>query len=55
MIIYYERYVVIQPGIATNEEGEPVQKMDFLTEEEYLNIMEKASARKPILRGQRSE
>ena len=41
MIIYYERYVVIQPGIATNEEGEPVQKMDFLAEEEYLNIMEK--------------
>jgi DNA-directed RNA polymerase subunit beta' len=41
MIIYYERYVVIQPGIATNEEGEPVQKMDFLNEEEYLNIMEK--------------
>ena len=41
MIIYYERYVVIQPGIATNQEGEPVQKMDFLTEEEYLNIMEK--------------
>jgi len=41
MIIYYERYVVIQPGSATNEEGEPVQKMDFLTEEEYLNILEK--------------
>ena len=41
MIIYYERYVVIQPGGATNEEGEPVQKMDFLTEEEYLNILEK--------------
>ncbi|MBL18963.1 MAG: DNA-directed RNA polymerase subunit beta' [Flavobacteriaceae bacterium] len=41
MIIYYERYVVIQPGIATNEEGEPTQKMDFLTEEEYLNIIEK--------------
>ncbi len=40
MIIYYERYVVIQPGIATNAEGEPVQKMDFLTEEEYLNILE---------------
>ena len=40
MIIYYERYVVIQPGIATNAEGEPVQKMDFLTEEEYLNVME---------------
>ncbi|WP_296314339.1 DNA-directed RNA polymerase subunit beta' [Winogradskyella sp. UBA3174] len=40
MIIYYERYVVIQPGIAMNAEGEPVQKMDFLTEEEYLTILE---------------
>mgnify|MGYP002630738010 FL=1 len=40
MIIYYERYVVIQPGNAVNAEGEPVQKMDFLTEEEYLNILE---------------
>ncbi|MBO6631257.1 DNA-directed RNA polymerase subunit beta' [Psychroserpens sp.] len=40
MIIYYERYVVIQPGEAKNAEGEPLQKMDFLTEEEYLNIME---------------
>ncbi|CAM1347437.1 MULTISPECIES: DNA-directed RNA polymerase subunit beta' [Tenacibaculum] len=38
MIIYYERYVVIQPGIAKNSEGEPLQKMDFLTEEEYLDI-----------------
>ena len=40
MIIYYERYVVIQPGIAKNVEGEPLQKMDFLTEEEYLDILE---------------
>ena len=40
MIIYYERYVVIQPGIALNSEGEPLQKMDFLTEEEYLNALE---------------
>ena len=38
MIIYYERYVVIQPGLAVNAEGEPVNKMDFLTEEEYINI-----------------
>ena len=37
----FRSYVVIQPGGATNEEGEPVQKMDFLTEEEYLNILEK--------------
>lgn len=38
MIIYYERYVVIQPGVAVNSEGEALQKMDFLTEEEYLDI-----------------
>ena len=40
MIIYYERYVVIQPGIAQGPEGEEINKMDFLTEEEYLNILE---------------
>ncbi len=40
MIIYYERYVVIQPGIAKNAEGETLQKMDFLTEEEYLDILD---------------
>ena len=41
MIIYYERYVVIQAGEAVNDEGESLQKMDFLTEEEYLNVMER--------------
>ena len=40
MIIYYERYVVIQPGIAKNANGEDLNKMDFLTEEEYLNILD---------------
>ena len=40
MIIYYERYVVIQPGIGKNEEGEPLKQLDFLTEEEYLKVME---------------
>ena len=49
MIIYYERYVVIQPGIAKNEEGEPLQKMDFLTEEEYLNVMEQLPAENQYL------
>jgi DNA-directed RNA polymerase subunit beta' len=39
-IIYYERYVVIQPGPATDKEGNPLQAMDFLTEEEYLDISE---------------
>ena len=40
-IIYYERYVVVQPGNAVNAEGDPLQKMDFITEEEYLDILEK--------------
>ncbi|KIX21990.1 DNA-directed RNA polymerase subunit beta' [Flavobacterium sp. 316] len=40
MIIYYERYVVIQPGIAQGLEGETLNKLDFLTEEEYLNILD---------------
>ena len=44
MIIYYERYVVIQPGSATNEEGEPLQFLDFLTEDEYLDALEKIPA-----------
>jgi DNA-directed RNA polymerase subunit beta' len=40
MIIYYERYVVIQPGIAKYESGEDVKDLDFLTEEEYLDILD---------------
>ena len=35
-IIYYERYVVVQPGA---KEGS-VEKMDLLTEEEYFEILE---------------
>jgi DNA-directed RNA polymerase subunit beta' len=37
-IIYYERYIVIQPG-AKAEDG--INRLDFLTEEEYLEIMDK--------------
>lgn len=36
-IIYYERYVVIQAGL---KEPEGIAKMDLLTEEEYLEILE---------------
>ena len=39
-IIYYERYVVVQPGPALNKEGEALQVMEFLTEEEYLDILD---------------
>ncbi len=40
-VIYYERYVVIQPGQATDKEGNALQYMDFLTEDEYLDILDK--------------
>ena len=40
MIIYYERYVVIQAGIATKPDGSPLTPMEFLTEEEYLDILD---------------
>ena len=39
-IIYYERYVVIQAGAATELPEKELQKMDFLTEEEYLDILD---------------
>ncbi|WP_290155045.1 DNA-directed RNA polymerase subunit beta' [Muribaculum intestinale] len=35
-VIYYERYVVIQPGAA-----EGVDKLDLLTEEEYFDIIDR--------------
>ena len=39
-IIYYERYVVINAGGAKNKEGVPLQYLDFITEEEYLDILD---------------
>jgi DNA-directed RNA polymerase subunit beta' len=36
-IIYYERYVVIQPGIKA---ADGIVALDFLSEEEYLNIID---------------
>ena len=49
MIIYYERYVVIQAGIAKNAEGEELNRLDFLTEEEYLNILDTLPAENQYL------
>ena len=37
MIIYYERYVVVNPGVKA---GDGINYLDFLSEEEYLNILE---------------
>ena len=41
-VIYYERYIVINPGAAADLDPEkPLQKFDLLTEDEYFDIMEK--------------
>jgi DNA-directed RNA polymerase subunit beta' len=45
-IIYYERYVVVQSGIMV-EEG--VNYLDYLTEDEYLNIMDKLPRENQLL------
>ncbi|OUT70120.1 MAG: DNA-directed RNA polymerase subunit beta' [Crocinitomicaceae bacterium TMED16] len=39
-IIYYERYVVIQSGAANELPEVELNKMEFLTEEEYLDILD---------------
>jgi len=41
MIIYYERYIVIQTGEAVDNEGNPFEHMQFLTEEEYLDAQDR--------------
>ena len=43
-VIYYERYVVIQPGAA-----EDVTELDLLTEEEYFDIVDKLPKENALL------
>ncbi|SOE22091.1 DNA-directed RNA polymerase subunit beta' [Spirosomataceae bacterium TFI 002] len=45
-IIYYERYVVIQSGV---KEEEGIEYMDYLTEEEYLDIIDKLPRENQLL------
>lgn len=45
-IIYYERYVVIQPG-AKAEDG--IEYLDFLTEDEYLDVLDKLPRENQLL------
>ena len=47
MVIYYERYVVINPGgmsLVENNDARELQKGDLLSEEEYMQILEKLPA-----------
>ena len=41
MIIYYERYVVVQAGGAVDNEGNPLEYLQYLTEEEYLDALDR--------------
>ncbi len=43
-VIYYEKYIVIQPGAAEN-----VQRMDLLTEEEYFEVVDKLPKENQLL------
>lgn len=36
-VIYYERYIVVQPGVKAID---GIQELDFLTEDEYLEILD---------------
>ncbi|MEQ9290521.1 MAG: DNA-directed RNA polymerase subunit beta' [Cyclobacteriaceae bacterium] len=45
-IIYYERYLVIQPGV---KEEDGLNKFDFLTEDEYLDILDKLPRENQLL------
>ncbi|MCE3007255.1 MAG: DNA-directed RNA polymerase subunit beta' [Bacteroidetes bacterium] len=45
-VIYYERYVVVQPGVMAQE---GLQHMDFLTEDEYLDIQERLPRENQLL------
>ncbi len=50
MIIYYERFVVINaPNDILNTQGEEIKYLDFITEEEYLNIIDALPAENQYL------
>ena len=39
-VIYYERYIVINPGVFANDEEAPLQRMDLLSEEDYFKYLD---------------
>ncbi len=40
-VIYYERYVVIQPGVAADFEKDPIEALQLLNEDEYYAVLDK--------------
>ncbi len=47
-IIYYERYVVIQPGVA-GEGDNPIEKLQLLSEEEYFDVLDRLPKENQLL------
>ncbi|MBQ0089852.1 MAG: DNA-directed RNA polymerase subunit beta' [Prevotellaceae bacterium] len=46
-VIYYERYIVVNPGVLGGKEiieGQELQKMDLLTEDEYFKALDQLPA-----------
>ena len=43
-VIYYERYIIVKPGIAAEEQYGSHEKMELLSEDEYLELMDKLPA-----------
>jgi DNA-directed RNA polymerase subunit beta' len=51
-IVYYERFAVIQAGEAaafTDQKGDPIQYLSLLTEEEYLDTLDKLPKENQLL------
>ncbi len=52
-VIYYERYVVINPGAAADAKigptGAPVEKLTLLTEEEYFEVLDQLPKENQLL------
>ncbi len=51
-VIYYEKYIVINPGILGEKEGEDgktIQKYDLLSEEEYFELLDRLPRENQLL------
>jgi len=48
-VIYYERYVVVNPAGMTYADGKEIQKLDLLSEDEYLEIMDRVPEEQHLL------
>ena len=54
-VIYYERYVVINQGIAEVPQADAKEAYTLLTEDEYLDILDTLAEGKPVPRRQGSQ